>query len=115
MAWGLLVPGFACELHRFRAGLFVGRGHPPKRPLETVPGHGNGCRRGPGQPSNLLCLSTWLRRGLGSVELAVDLAGEVALDAAADLSQGASFSGSFLDVGAGPWVRPHASHDGHVQ
>src|SRR5215213_4643471 len=51
MAWGLLVPGLACELHRFRAGLFVGRGHPPKRPLETVPGHGNGCRRGPGQPS----------------------------------------------------------------
>jgi hypothetical protein len=39
-----------------------------------------------GTPLNLLCLSSRAGCGLGSVELAVDLTGEVALQAAADLS-----------------------------
>ena len=33
----------------------------------------------PGRPLNLLCLSSWVERSFGSVELAIDLAGEVAL------------------------------------
>jgi hypothetical protein len=40
--------------------------------------------------------------------VAVDLAGKVALEAAADLSEGASFGGSFLDVGACGGVHAHA-------
>ena len=42
--------------------------------------------------------------------MAVDLAGEVALEAAADLSEGASFGGSFLDVGACGGVHAHAGY-----
>ena len=34
-----------------RRGFSSGEGTLQKRPLETVPGHRNGCRRGPGQPS----------------------------------------------------------------
>ncbi len=37
-------------------------------------------------PLIVLCLSSRVGCGLGSVELAVDLTGEVALQAAADLS-----------------------------
>src|SRR3954470_12936818 len=51
----------------------------------------------------------------GGVEVAVDLAGEVALEAAADLSGCASFGGPAFDVGAGARVHAHACHDGHVQ
>src|SRR5215204_7415611 len=65
-------------------------------------------------PLNLLCLSSWIR-GLGSVELAVDLAGEVALQAAADLSWGSTLGGPSLDVAAGARVHPYASHGSHVQ
>ena len=46
--------------------------------------------------------------------MAVDLAGKVALEAAADLSEGASFGGSFLDVGACCGVHAHAGYHGHV-
>src|SRR5215208_4219001 len=63
---------------------------------------------------NLLCLSSWIR-GLGSVELAVDLAGEVALQAAADLSWGSTLGGPSLEVAAGARVHPYASHGSHVQ
>ena len=63
---------------------------------------------------NLLCLSSWIR-GLGGVELAVDLAGEVALQAAADLSWGSTLGGPSFDVAAGARVHPYASHGSHVQ
>ena len=65
-------------------------------------------------PLNLLCLSSRVERGLGAVELAVDLAGEVALQAAADFRWGSSFGGSFLDVGAGAWVVAEAAKDDKV-
>ena len=45
----------------------------------------------------------------------VDLAGEVALEAAADLAEGASFGGAAFDVGAGSRVHAHAGDDGHVE
>src|SRR5665648_199275 len=70
-------------------------------------------------PLNLLCLSS--RGGLaflgccGAVEVAVDLAGEVALEASTDLAEGAAFSGSALNVGAGGRVHAHAGDDGHVE
>ena len=47
--------------------------------------------------------------------MSVDLAGEVSLETAADLSQSSSFCGSSLDVGPGLWVHAHAGDDGHVQ
>src|SRR5674476_1064850 len=75
-------------------------------------------RRNP-DSMNLLCLSS--RGGLaflgccGAVEVAVDLAGEVALEASTDLAEGAAFSGSALNVGAGGRVHAHAGDDGHVE
>ena len=66
-------------------------------------------------PLNLLCLSSFFVDGCGGVELAVDLAGEVALQAAADFSWGSALGGSLLDVAAGAWVHPDASHGRHVE
>jgi hypothetical protein len=67
-------------------------------------------------PQNLLCLSSSRLVELGGgVKAAVDLAGEVALEASADLSEGASFGASAFDVGAGAGVHAHAGDDGHVQ
>src|SRR5665648_1019251 len=67
-------------------------------------------------PLNLLCSSS---RGLvelgGGVEAPVDLAGEVALEAPTDLSEGASLGRAAFDVGAGAWVHAHAGDHGHVQ
>lgn len=45
----------------------------------------------------------------------MDLAGEVSLQAATDLSQRVPFGGSSLDVGAGGRVHAHAGDDGHVE
>ena len=41
----------------------------------------------------------------------VDLAGQVALDAAHDLRLAQAFSGAPLGVGAGAWAPAHADHD----
>ena len=65
---------------------------------------------------NLLCLSSPGELILsGGVEAAVDVAGEVALEAATDLPEGAPFGGTALDVGAGSRVHSHAGDDGHVE
>ena len=46
------------------------------------------------------------------VEVAVDLAGDVALQAAHDLSFALAFGGATLDVAPGSWVFAHADeHD----
>jgi len=47
--------------------------------------------------------------------VSVDLAGEVSLEAAADVAEGASLGGAALDVGAGSCVRAYAGDDGHVE
>ena len=48
----------------------------------------------------------------GRAQVGVDLAGDVALQAADDLGLGLSFFGAAFDVGAGGRVRPHAGeHD----
>ena len=73
-------------------------------------------RRCSSLPLNLLCLSSPGELILsGGVEAAVDVAGEVALEAATDLPEGAPFGGTALDVGAGSRVHSHAGDDGHVQ
>ena len=64
---------------------------------------------------NLLCLSSRELGPCSGVETAVDFAGEVALEAAADLSEGAAFGGAALDVGAGSRIHAHAGDDGHVE
>ncbi len=56
----------------------------------------------------LLCLSSGQREGRGGVELAVDLAGEVALEAASDLFERLALGGASLDVGAGDGIHAHA-------
>ena len=66
-------------------------------------------------PLILLCLSS---REFGpgcGVEAAVDFVCEVALEAAADFTEGASFGGAAFDVGAGSRVHAHAGDDGHVK
>ena len=49
---------------------------------------------------NLLCLSSRDLGAAGGVEVPVDLAGKVALEAAADLSEGAALRGAAFVVGA---------------
>src|SRR5665648_316753 len=93
----------------------------PRAPVKIVsrPGAPGPSARESLNSSNLLCLSS--RGGLafrgsgGAVEVAVDLAGEVALEASTDLAEGAAFSGSALNVGAGGRVHAHAGDDGHVE
>jgi hypothetical protein len=57
--------------------------------------------------------------GLGCELLAwkvgVDLADEVALEAADDLPLGQAFGGASLDVGAGGFVVAHPDDGGHVE
>jgi hypothetical protein len=53
-------------------------------------------------------LSSQAGCGIGDVERAVDLAGEITLEASADHFGSAAFSGPFLDVGAGGGVEGHA-------
>jgi len=45
----------------------------------------------------------------------VDLAGEVPLERASDLAEGASLGGALVNIGAGVGVHSHAGHDGHVE
>src|SRR5699024_10420092 len=63
----------------------------------------------------LLCSSSRADGWLGRVEDPVDLAGEVALQAVADLLGGAALGSSSLDVGPGFRVMCHAGEDGDVQ
>jgi hypothetical protein len=57
---------------------------------------------------------SWGRAGAGA-EGAVEVAGEVALDAAADLPVGLAFGAAALDVGKGGRVAAHAAHCHGVQ
>src|SRR5690625_5194970 len=50
-----------------------------------------------------------------SVEMAVDLAGEVALERASDLAKGAPLGGALFDVGACVGVHAHPGDYGHVE
>src|SRR5699024_2378996 len=68
-----------------------------------------------GQLGILLCSSSRADGWLGRVEDPIDLAGEVALQAAADLLGGAALGSSSLDVGPGFRVMCHAGADGDVQ
>src|SRR3954452_4595226 len=52
---------------------------------------------------------------LAGVEQVVDLAGEVALEAADDLHFGMALGGLLRDVGLGARVQPHAADHGRVQ
>src|SRR3974377_2228172 len=67
----------------------------------------------------LLCLSRTYRRIHRPGELPVELAGDVALEAAADLPGGLSLGGAPGDVGAGPGAAAHPDQrdgvDGAVQ
>ena len=67
----------------------------------------------------LLCLSSGVRASVGlgveSFEGPVELAGEVALEAASDFFGRSSFCAASLDVGPGVGVVGHAGDDGHVQ
>src|SRR5919112_1821561 len=67
----------------------------------------------------LLCLSRPLRRCHGSRELPVELAGDVALEATADLSRGLSLCSASLDVGPGSGTASYSGRgdgvDGAVQ
>ena len=67
------------------------------------------------RPLNLLCLSSRCCSGSRGVELSVDLAGEVALEGASDLTQGAALGCALGDLGTGVGVHAHAGHDGHVE
>src|SRR3954452_24189580 len=53
--------------------------------------------------------------GLAGVEQVVDLADEVALEAADDLHLGVAFGGLLCDVALGARVQPHAADHGQVQ
>src|SRR4051794_23150674 len=65
--------------------------------------------------STLLCLSSRQRLGVERFEGAVDLACEVALEAASDLLGGAAFSTSLLDISPCLGVVGHAGHCRHVE
>src|SRR5690625_4075599 len=66
-------------------------------------------------PLNLLCMSSRGCRCGSSVEMAVDLAGEVALERASDLAKGAPLGGALFDVGACVGVHAHPGDYGHVE
>lgn len=88
-----------------RSGDVVGEVSEPER----------AARRCSSRPLNLPCLSS---REFGpgcGVEATVDFAGEVALEAASDFAEGASFGGASFEVGTCSWVHAHARNDGHVQ
>lgn len=75
-------------------------------------GHGG---RGLRSVEILLCSSSRAGGWFGGVEESVDLAGEVALEEAADLSGGEPFGGASLNVGAGVRVVGHAGDRRGVQ
>ena len=67
----------------------------------------------------LRCMSSGRRRRDRCGEGAVELAGDVPLEAAADLALGLAFGGAALDVAAGAGATAHSCHrdgvDGSVQ
>src|SRR5665647_3749374 len=88
-----------------RRAIFVpGRAHLPSRTRHPQ-------ARPPDRHLTLLCLES---SGEG-VELAEDLARDVALEAAADLASCSTLGGAALDVGAGGGVVGHADPGDDVQ
>ena len=76
------------------------------KPLATPPGAQRACASF-GEHLTLLCLSRTRRKIHRPVELPVELAGDVALEAAADFPWRYSLGGAPGDVGAGPGAAAH--------